>query len=68
MRLTSLKETEETHNKNREANGKLELPQAPHQMFLSPVNTSHGPEFPACDLSVMSVPADVVDRLRNFRS
>ena len=65
--LTCLK-TGEMRNKTSEGKGKLELPPTPHLMLLSHVDTAHGPTFPTYNPSVMSMPADCVDRLPNLCS
>ena len=46
-RLMSLKKTDETCKKTREAREKLELPQAPLRTLFSPVDTAHSPVIPA---------------------
>ena len=45
--LTSFNKTEEMHKKTKEAKGKLESRQAQLRTLVSPVDTAHGPVFPA---------------------
>ena len=68
QQVKSLKKTEERHKKTWATKRKLEPPQAPHRMLLSPVDAAHDPVFPVLDSSVMSVPADDVGRLPNMLS